>query len=65
MGDGMSREEAQAAVMRIMGHTSRATSDRYVKLARDLEATGTPEPARAFMQSLCFSVLSSTESVFY
>ena len=33
MGDGMSREEAQAAVMRIMGHTSRATSDRYVKLA--------------------------------
>ena len=43
----------------------RTELDRYVKLARDLEATGTPEPARAFMQSLCFSVLSSTESVFY
>lgn len=35
MGEGMSRDEAQAAVMRIMGHTSRATSDRYVKLATD------------------------------
>ena len=35
MGEGMSREEAQAAVMRIMGHTSRATSDRYVKLAAE------------------------------
>lgn len=35
MADGMSREEAQAAVMRIMGHTSKATSDRYVKLAAE------------------------------
>lgn len=35
MGEGMSREEAQAAVMRVMGHTSRATSDRYVKLAAE------------------------------
>lgn len=43
----------------------RTEVERYVKLARDLEATGTAEPARAFMQSLCFSVLSSTESVFY
>lgn len=35
MRDGMTRDEAQAAVMRIMGHTSRATSDRYVKLAAE------------------------------
>lgn len=35
MGEGMSRDEAQAAVMRIMGHVSRATSDRYVKLAAE------------------------------
>ncbi len=35
MGEGMSREQAQAAVMRIMGHTSKATSDRYVKLAAE------------------------------
>lgn len=32
---GMSRDQAQAAVMSIMGHTSRATSDRYVKLAAE------------------------------
>lgn len=31
--DGMSRSEAQGAVMRVMGHTSLKTSDRYVKLA--------------------------------
>lgn len=43
----------------------RTEVERYVKLARDSEATGTPEPARAFLQSLCFAVLSSTESVFY
>lgn len=35
MSQGMSREAAQEAVMRIMGHTSRATSDRYVKLAAE------------------------------
>lgn len=35
MLDGMSRDEAQAAVMRIMGHVSKATSDRYVKLAAE------------------------------
>ena len=35
IGEGRSREDAQAAVMRIMGHTSRATSDRYVKLAAE------------------------------
>jgi len=38
---------------------------RYVKLAQDIEATGNAEPARAWMQSVCFSVLSSAESVFY
>lgn len=38
---------------------------RYTKLARDIEASGAAEPARAFFQALCFAVLSSTESVFY
>lgn len=38
---------------------------RYVQLAKDLEASGTAEPAREWMRSLCFAVLSSTESVFY
>ena len=33
--DGMSRESAQEAIMRIMGHVSRVTSDRYVKLAAE------------------------------
>jgi len=33
IAQGMSRDEAQAAVMRVMGHTSRVTSDRYLKLA--------------------------------
>lgn len=37
----------------------------YVKLAKDIEATGTAEPAREWMLSVCFAVLSSTESVFY
>lgn len=35
IGEGMSRDEAQAAVMNVMGHTSKATSDRYVKLAAE------------------------------
>ncbi len=35
IAQGMSREDAQAAIMRIMGHTSKATSDRYVKLAAE------------------------------
>ncbi len=38
---------------------------RYVKLARDIEATGNAEPGRAWMQAVCFAVLSSAESVFY
>jgi hypothetical protein len=38
---------------------------RYMKLAKDIEATGNPEPARAWMQAVCFAVLSSAESVFY
>ena len=35
MREGMSRDEAQSAIMRIMGHQSKATSDRYVKLAAE------------------------------
>jgi hypothetical protein len=38
---------------------------RYVQLAKDIEATGSAEPARAWLQAVCFAVLSSTESVFY
>lgn len=39
--------------------------ERYVRLAKDIEAAGNAEPARAWMQSVCFAVLSSAESVFY
>jgi hypothetical protein len=39
--------------------------ERYVRLATDIEATGNAEPARAWMQSVCFAILTSTESVFY
>lgn len=38
---------------------------RYVKLAKDIEATGNVEPGRAWMQAVCFAVMSSAESVFY
>jgi hypothetical protein len=38
---------------------------RYEKLAREIEATGNAQPARAWMQATCFAVLSSAESVFY
>jgi len=38
---------------------------RYVQLARDIEATGNATPARAWMQSVCFAVLSSPEAIFY
>ena len=39
--------------------------ERYVRLATDIESTGHAEPARAFMQAVCFAILTSTESVFY
>ena len=38
--------------------------DRYVRLAKDIEAAGTATPAKDWMQSVCFAVLSSAESVF-
>lgn len=38
---------------------------RYLQLAKDIEASGNAEPARAWMQAVCFAVLSSAESVFY
>lgn len=38
---------------------------RYVQLAREIEGTGSATPARAWMQSVCFAVLSSAEAVFY
>lgn len=39
--------------------------ERYVRLAKDIEFTGNTEPARAWMQAVCFAILTSTESVFY
>lgn len=38
---------------------------RLVSLVKDIEATKPAEPAFAWMQSACFIVLSSSESVFY
>lgn len=38
---------------------------RYIQLARDIEATPSTEPARAWMQAVCFAVVSSAEAVFY
>lgn len=47
MAEGMSREEAQTAIMRAMGHVSRKTSDRYVKLAPETlrDVVGGPRPS--------------------
>lgn len=39
--------------------------ERYVRLAKDIEGAGNATPARAWMQSVCFAILSSAESVFY
>jgi hypothetical protein len=39
--------------------------ERYVRLATDIESTGNAEPARAWMQAVCFAILTSAESVFY
>lgn len=38
---------------------------RYTQLARDIEASGSSEPARASLQALCFAVLTSAEAIFY
>lgn len=38
---------------------------RYVQLAREIETTPSAEPARAWMQAVCFAVVSSAEAVFY
>ena len=39
--------------------------ERYIELAKAIEATGNAEPAKSWMQSVCFAILSSTESIFY
>ncbi|WP_244224601.1 hypothetical protein [Corallococcus sicarius] len=39
--------------------------DTLVQLARDVEATGTPNPGVAWMQAACLAVFSSAEAVFY
>ena len=39
--------------------------ERYIELAKAIEATGNAEPAKSWMQSVCFAILSSAESIFY
>lgn len=63
-------EEVRAAITRlvqraVLREPSDAELSRYVQLARDIEATGNGNPARAWMQSVCFAVLSSPEAIFY
>lgn len=63
-------EEVRAAITQIVQRALlREPSDqelnRYTQLARDIEATGSAAPARAWMQSVCFAVMSSAEAIFY
>ena len=63
-------EEVRAAITQLVQRAllrepSELELGRYVQLARDIEATGNATPARAWMQSVCFAVLSSAEAVFY
>lgn len=55
-------ELAQRAWLR---DPTEAELDLLIKLNTDIEATGVAEPAKAWMQSACFAVFSSAESVFY
>lgn len=62
--------EVHAAMTQLVQRTYlrnpyRPEIDRYVRLAKDIEATGTATPAKDWMQSVCFAILSSAESVFY
>lgn len=63
-------EEVRAAITQLvqrglLREPSESELTRYVQLARDIEATGNATPAKAFMQAVCFAVMSSAESVFY
>ena len=63
-------EEVRAAITQLVqrGFLREPTENevvRYLQLARDIEATGNAEPARAWMQAVCFAVFSSAEAVFY
>jgi len=63
-------EEVRAAITQLvqrglLREPSENEVARYIKLARDIEATGNAEPARAWMQAVCFAVFSSAEAVFY
>lgn len=63
-------DEVRAAITQLVQRAFlREPSDielsRYAQLAKDIEATGNAEPARAWMQAVCFAVLSSAEAVFY
>ncbi|MEW5742780.1 MAG: hypothetical protein AB1938_27940 [Myxococcota bacterium] len=42
-----------------------AETDALVQLARDIEGLNGAQPGREWMKAACFSVLTSTESVFY
>jgi hypothetical protein len=59
---GVITQLTQRALQRDPSETELA---RYTQLAKDIEATGNAEPARGWMQSVCFAVLSSAEAVFY
>ncbi len=55
-------ELAQRAWLR---DPSEAEVAAFVQLARDVEATGTAEPGKAFMQAACLAAFSSAEALFY
>lgn len=64
-GDEVRGAITQLAQRVFLREPSDAEMTRYIQLARDIEATGNAEPARAWMQAVCFAVLSSAEAVFY
>jgi hypothetical protein len=64
-GDEVRGAITQLAQRVFLREPSDAEMTRYIQLARDIEATGNAEPARAWMQAVCFAVFSSAEAVFY
>lgn len=64
-GDEVRGAITQLAQRVFLREPADAEMTRYIQLARDIEATGNAEPARAWMQAVCFAVLSSAEAVFY
>lgn len=64
-GDEVRGAIAQLTQRMFQRDPSDAEVKRYVQLAREIEATPSAEPARAWMQAVCFAVVSSAEAVFY